>query len=591
MTPGPAVGVDGTIYAASNAGVLHAVDPKTGGDRWTFDGGGPYGSDLSTTPAVLDDGTVLWPGPGDALHAVAPTGEGMWRLEFDGLVLSPVVTGDRLVIADMGGGLHTFRWTDGDRRVRPVPVWSLDHGTESYSSPAVADGVIYAAADHHLLAVDLRTGAERWRFETGALIEVSPSIAADGIIVVASNDPFTYGIGPDGVERWRHRRGALSFSSPATTETGLVYAGDHQGGVAVLDARTGERVARYQAPWPTAQVRSVGVWTAPLIDGVHRVYFGTRHGHILGFAPDGTRLFDITTGATVDSYPALTADGALVVGVTDGRLLAIADDTTPCAAARRARSGDRLAYSPNRPDAIVGVATDASAVAIGLDDGPDLATTTQILDVLDRHDATATFFVIGERAARLPQLVRRIVTAGHEVGHHTFTHHDLLRRPAAELDHEIDRTTTTLRDVGVMPAPLLRPPRGQQDPAAAEATCLRGLLTVGWTVTLERHLEDPAALAAQLQPGDIVLAHDGGRDRHRTADALDELLQVLDARDIAVVGVGQLLAGASPSTDPADGAGPRARRWLAVPQDAAASTGLSTGVVDARAPAGRTGPS
>ncbi|MGH9180261.1 MAG: PQQ-binding-like beta-propeller repeat protein, partial [Acidimicrobiales bacterium] len=58
VTPGPAVGADGTIYAASNGGVLHALDPRTGVDRWTYDGGGRYGSDLSTTPAVLDDGTV-----------------------------------------------------------------------------------------------------------------------------------------------------------------------------------------------------------------------------------------------------------------------------------------------------------------------------------------------------------------------------------------------------------------------------------------------------------------------------------------------------------------------------------------------------
>jgi hypothetical protein len=61
VTPGPVVAPDGTIYAASNAGVLHALDPVTGADRWTFDSGHRAAdNDLSTSPLVLPDGTVLW---------------------------------------------------------------------------------------------------------------------------------------------------------------------------------------------------------------------------------------------------------------------------------------------------------------------------------------------------------------------------------------------------------------------------------------------------------------------------------------------------------------------------------------------------
>jgi hypothetical protein len=105
------------------------------------------------------------------------------------------------------------------------------------------------------------------------------------------------------------------------------------------------------------------VWTAPLVDGSHRTYLGARHGHIHGFAPDGHQLFDLDVGATVDSYPALTADGALIVGVTDGRLLAIAD-AVPCTAERRRQDGTRVAHSPNRPDAIVGATVATPVVAV-----------------------------------------------------------------------------------------------------------------------------------------------------------------------------------------------------------------------------------
>ena len=78
VTPAPVIGADGAIYAASNGGVLHALDPATGDDRWTFDGGGGYGSDLSTAAAVMADGTILWPGPRDTLFALDAGGALLW---------------------------------------------------------------------------------------------------------------------------------------------------------------------------------------------------------------------------------------------------------------------------------------------------------------------------------------------------------------------------------------------------------------------------------------------------------------------------------------------------------------------------------
>lgn len=64
------IGQDGTIYAASNGGVLHALDPATGTDRWTYDSGDTGEGDLSISPLVLPDRTVLWPTPGADLVAL-----------------------------------------------------------------------------------------------------------------------------------------------------------------------------------------------------------------------------------------------------------------------------------------------------------------------------------------------------------------------------------------------------------------------------------------------------------------------------------------------------------------------------------------
>lgn len=323
VVPGPAVGGDGTIYAASNGGVLHAFDGD-GNQKWSFDGGGSYGLDLSTTPALTRDGTVLWPGPG-ALYALDPDGKLLWDEPFDSLALSPLLAdpkGKRIYVMEMGGALTALeRNGEGVRE-----LWRTELGSVSYSSPALGtDGTVYTGADDSLFAIDAEDGEARWEYETGGLIEVSPAVAPDGTIVIGSNDAMAHGVDPDGSERWRLDLGEITYSSPAIGTDGVGYIGDHSGAVKSFDSATGEQLFEYQGMERTEEVVSVGVWTAPLIDKGGRVYFGTRPGKIYGFEPDGKRLFEVETGATVDSYPALTADGTLVIGSEDGFLYAIGD--------------------------------------------------------------------------------------------------------------------------------------------------------------------------------------------------------------------------------------------------------------------------
>lgn len=320
VVPGPAVGRDGTVYAASNAGTLHALDGATGRDRWTYDGGGAYGVDLSTTPAVLATGTVLWPGPRDALHALdARSGRLLWRAPFAAQPLSPLVDGDRVYVQDAGGTLTALRLRG---RAAPRRLWSLHLGTSSYASAALGrDGTVYTAADDTLFAV--RDGRVRWRVKTRGLVEVSPAVASDGTVTVGSNDRSQYGVSPAGKVRWRHDLGDLTYSSAATTPDGLVYVGDHRGQVSALDARTGRLRYRVLGRGRTAREKNVGVWTMPVVDARHDVYFGTHLGHLHGFDARGRRLLDVDLGGVVDSYPALTADGTLIVGSESGTLLAL----------------------------------------------------------------------------------------------------------------------------------------------------------------------------------------------------------------------------------------------------------------------------
>ena len=330
VTPGPVVGIDGSVLAASNGGVLHALDPADGSDRWTYDGGGSYGSDLSTSPAVLGDGTILWPGPHDRLYGLTPTGRLLWTVQLDGLVLSPAVVGRRAYVADSTGILLALDLPDTGP---PRQTWRLDVGSRSYSSPSVGpDGIVYAAADDRVTAVrdDGDRARVRWTFRTRDIIEVSTAVAADGTVIVGTNNDVQYGLGPDGTVRWRFDRGDWTYSSPVARD-GRTWFGDHLGRVDVPDTATG-RLLHTDLGLPKARGTTsagTGVWTAPLVDRDQNVYVGTAAGHVYGFAPDGRPLFDAPVGGVIASYPALTADGTLVLGSSNSTLYAFHDATTP----------------------------------------------------------------------------------------------------------------------------------------------------------------------------------------------------------------------------------------------------------------------
>lgn len=135
VSSGPVVARDGTVYAESNGGVLHALDPATGADRWTFDAGRGGGDDLSTSALVLPDGTVLWGPPGQrVLVALSPGGALLWTQPFPGEPTSPVsADGRRVYVGDTTGGVAALEVGGGDmHRVAwastwgrsPMPRWS-----------------------------------------------------------------------------------------------------------------------------------------------------------------------------------------------------------------------------------------------------------------------------------------------------------------------------------------------------------------------------------------------------------------------------------------------------------------------------------
>ena len=157
-------------------------------------------------------------------------------------------------------------------------------------------------------------------------------------------------------------------------------------------------------------------------------------------------------------------------------------------------------------------------VWLTIDDGPTPEHTLAILDLLKQFNARATFFVIGERAERHPHLVTEILTRGHALANHTFTHPraTFWCSGTAKIRREIDRCAEHLRPTPERPARFFRSPVGMTNPLVHPALVRRGLTLIGWSVRgLDTVQRDPTRVAERIEqrvkPGAIILLHEGQR--------------------------------------------------------------------------------
>lgn len=206
-------------------------------------------------------------------------------------------------------------------------------------------------------------------------------------------------------------------------------------------------------------------------------------------------------------------------------------------------------------------ARSAGCVALTFDDGPDPAVTPQVLDVLARHRAHATFFVIGKALAAQPDLARRMLAEGHAIGHHSWQHSrwQNFRLFRWQL-RELERGEQALAALQGDRRPLLyRPPVGLKRPELARAVWQRGLTLVAWSLhSRDTFARDPVRIArrvlGKIRAGDIVLLHDGhdlgGRRRAHCVEAVRLILDGLQARGERCVTVAELLQISRGSTPP-----------------------------------------
>lgn len=156
---------------------------------------------------------------------------------------------------------------------------------------------------------------------------------------------------------------------------------------------------------------------------------------------------------------------------------------------------------------------DNATVALTFDDGPDPLTTPALLDLLAEHGVRATFFVAGRAAERHPDLIRAILSRGHTVGNHSYSHTPLLMlQPSQRLFLEIADAQDVLEKQGIRPL-AFRPPVGLTNPKLRPALSRFGMICVTFSCRAydrgNRRIRDLAAkVLRKVKAGDIILLHD-----------------------------------------------------------------------------------
>jgi len=196
------------------------------------------------------------------------------------------------------------------------------------------------------------------------------------------------------------------------------------------------------------------------------------------------------------------------------------------------------------------VNTSLPLVALTFDDGPVAETTTAVLDALQRNQAHGTFFLLGQRAENHPELVKRMTREGHEVGNHSYSHANYNKMKTAEQMEDVFRTNQIIERLSGQPVRLFRPPGGYLSVAMVEKCRAADLTIAYWTYKQDpkdwRNGTRAASIARSildhLEPGQIIILHDGAPNANETAKALDILIPELNKRGYSCVTLSDLMA-------------------------------------------------
>lgn len=189
--------------------------------------------------------------------------------------------------------------------------------------------------------------------------------------------------------------------------------------------------------------------------------------------------------------------------------------------------------------------TKEPVVALTFDDGPDEKMTMRVLEVLKRYDVKATFFLVGSKVQKYPQIVKSIVSEGHTVANHTYSHKNSFPLSSlGRVNKELQMCNDAISEIVDKRVKLFRPPFGVTNPIIGRAVRRVGFNAIGWSIrsfdTFASYSRDSICrrVLRKLHPGAIILLH----DRCPEADVLlEKLIPAILERGYRFVSLSEML--------------------------------------------------
>jgi peptidoglycan/xylan/chitin deacetylase (PgdA/CDA1 family) len=197
-------------------------------------------------------------------------------------------------------------------------------------------------------------------------------------------------------------------------------------------------------------------------------------------------------------------------------------------------------------------------VALTFDDGPSPEWTPQVLDELKKAQVKATFFMLGNHVERYPEIARRVLAEGHEIGNHTYDHHVLIYYKMEELEKEIKEAEKAIKSVTGQNTRYFRPPKAWLSSREKKKIEEMGYKIVLWSLNSKDWVtyhdkQITSYILKRIQPGDIILFHDSGGvftaeggNRTQTIKTIPRLVKKLEEKCYRFVTISELMAQPQP---------------------------------------------
>ena len=176
------------------------------------------------------------------------------------------------------------------------------------------------------------------------------------------------------------------------------------------------------------------------------------------------------------------------------------------------------------------IETNQKLVALTFDDGPT-KNVSQILPLLDKYNAKATFFLIGEEIEKHPEEAKKIVDAGHQIGNHTYSHNRMVFKTPSYIKEEIEKTDQLIQNAGYKGEIDFRPPNGKKLVGLPYYLNKHNRDTITWNIEPDSYYTNASDkvnyVKENIKPGSIILMHPMYDDTGKELQAIEGVLQAL----------------------------------------------------------------